>query len=320
MPAPTHTLFKDGGAYFDAGVSDQLRANLANFLAWAFLNIGAFENVERNTLSASGAFGGDRSRLRLSEDPYYTSGQVWDGFRRDWVWETGIEFGTQPIRVSGVYVGGTFYSTAATGAYAHNVDYANGRVIFTNAISPSSVVQVNHTFRYVHVTTSDAPFWREWQQQSLRVDDPHFLQSGSGNWSAQTQSRVQLPAVVVESVPRTRCVGLALGGGVRHQQDVLFNVVAETPWDRDQIHDRLIRQHERRMIAFDKTKVIASGVYGLDGDGFVNPSGLMYPDLISPEKYGWKQVRVVNTSSDQVEADPPLYPAIVRWTCEMDLP
>lgn len=320
---PDHTRLKGITEYGQYQLSATIQTNINHFLNWALLGIGAFSTVERATQTASGAYGGDLSRLRLSEDPNYEVGQVWEGFRRDWVWETGVEYGTQPIRVSGVWVNSTFYSAAATGTYAHAVDYPNGRIIFTNPIPSGATVQASYSYRAVHIADADTPWWRQFQTDSMRADNPHFLQYGSGDWSVSSPNRVQLPAVVVDAIPKVeKRKGTALGGGQDVGQEVCLYVIAQTPYECKHLHDILVRQEEKRLNLYDLDKVAQSGVYPLNADGDVNPSGLMYPDLLTPEGYGWRQMRIVRSSSRPISRDEAggLYPAVVEWTCEVTVP
>lgn len=309
--------FKGISNYGEVQHSTQLEVNLVGFVQWAFLGLGAFANVER---AASGVYGGDASRLRLSEDPNYTTGQVWEGFRRDWVWETGIGLAQEPIHVSGVWTDGVFQPTSGVGPYAHTVDYPNGRIIFQSPISTSGVVQASYSYRAVHASTADVPWWREVQTYSLRVDNERFLETGSGEWSVLSQNRVQLPAIVIEAVPATQQGQLALGGGVRFRQEVRFNILAETPYERKHLHDILVNQWQKRVNLFDVNQVMQSGVFPLDADGSPNGSGLMYPDLVSYGGYGWRQLRVERVASEEISSEkvPGLYPASVSWICEVN--
>lgn len=319
---PDHTRLKGISEYGQYQLSAALQVNLNHYLCWAFLGIGAFANVERSSASASGAYGGDLSRLRLSEDPNYSVGQVWDGVRRDWVWETGIDYGTQPIHVSGVWVNSTFHPSSSSGAYAHTVDYPNGRIVFQNPISSGATVQASYSFRAVHVADADSPWWRQFQSDSLRADNPHFLQYGSGDWSVLPQNRIQLPAIVVDAIPETRSEGAGLGGGQHVSQRVHLYVVGQLPGECKHLHDILVRQKEKRLNLYDLDRVSSSGVYPLNADGDLNPSGLMYPQLLHADGYGWRQMRVTEATSRPIPRDEAggLYPAVVEWTCEVTLP
>jgi hypothetical protein len=189
---PTHTNFRDVSHVSDPLLSDQLESNWALFIQWALLGVGGFQNVEK---SQSGCYGADLSRLRPVTDPYLGSGLVWEGFRKDWVWETGVEYPLQPIRVSGVYVNESFLPLASGVV----VDYPNGRVTLPSAVAVTSTVKAAHSYRLFQVSTADAPFWNQVQTRSLRPDDPQFLQNGSGAWDPHPGMRTQLPAVVVEA-------------------------------------------------------------------------------------------------------------------------
>ena len=70
----------------DATLSNILLENFLTFYDWGFLDKGAFYNIN---IPSSGLYGGIKSNLRLVDDPNYTKGQVWEGYRQNWVWETG---------------------------------------------------------------------------------------------------------------------------------------------------------------------------------------------------------------------------------------
>lgn len=325
---PTHTSFKNVSEYGRPLLSDTLEANFFMFLNWAFLEAGAFSNV---SIPASGAYGGQKHRLRLCDDRNYPitsgSGQVWEGFRKDWVWETGLQRSSeqQPIRVSGVFVGGVFRPATGVGPHAHRVDYTLGRILFDSPIPTGSIVTCEYSYRNVQVSTADTPWWREVQQNSLRVDDNHFLQYGSGAWHLQGGSRIQLPAIIVEAAPSTRRTGKELGGGEIVRQDVYLHVLTETPWDRKQLHDILTYQWGKRLLGFDKDRLYRAGAYPLDEYHSPVSSGKMYPDLVKPSSeggFGWEQLRIMDAESLPLsrQLTGPLYGCSVRWEVEVDLP
>ena len=75
-------------------LSNNLLLSLQDFLSWGFLQIGGFQNITRSP-AVSGSYVPDnvsRYRLRNSSDPSYEAGQVWEGFRNDWVWESGFNY------------------------------------------------------------------------------------------------------------------------------------------------------------------------------------------------------------------------------------
>ena len=63
------TTFKGINDISDTSSSHVVRDNLILYLDWAFLEAGAFFNIN---IPTSGAYGGNREKLRRVEDPRYT--------------------------------------------------------------------------------------------------------------------------------------------------------------------------------------------------------------------------------------------------------
>lgn len=301
----------------DSLQSDQLEANLMGYFGYGLLEAGGFFNV---TVPTSGVYGGNESVLRPVNDPYFPQGQVWEGFRKDWVWETGIPFASQPIRVSGVYVDGHFLPLSS----GVRVDYPNGRVTLPSSVSPVSGVTCEYSYRLYQFYTADSQWWEQVQMQSFRVDDSQFLQAGSGAWDVLAENRIQLPAVIIEAVPRTDRRPFELGStGQIVRQDVLFHVLAEDRYRFTWMHDCLTAQQEQRIQGFDKNVAAANDVFPLDYGGFPKGSGLMYTDLVKPTGQGgcqWVQIRCTKTTSQDQKRLGTLRYCTVRGTFEMDLP
>ena len=325
-PCNISTTFQHVSQVGNTLLNSELESNLKSFLDWGFLGIGGWFNVEVPT---SGAWGGTYDRMRVVNDPAYTLGQVWETPRKDLVWETGVSYpsglGTiQPIQISGVFVDGTtaanFYGPGDS-TYGHYIDYPLGRIVFDSAIDTTSTVYMNHSYRWVQVYLADkAPWWQELQYRSFRVDSTHVSQTGSGDWSIGGQHRVQLPAVVIEAVPRRHSEGYELGSAnLRTYQDVLFHVVAESKWQRNQLVDIFSMQQDKSIYLFNTNKVAEEGVYPLDYRGMLasgNP--LMYPNLVATSGYRWKECRFGHTTLSEVESPHPgLHEGIVRTTFEV---
>lgn len=319
--AATYTQLKGVTHIGNSTLCEQLKANLVEFFNWSFLGIGAFTNVDRSSGAPYGS--ASPAQLRLVEDKNYNLGQVWEANRQDWVWQSGVEYAYQPIHVSGVYVNNVFHPAGSTGTYEHSINYPMGQVLFSSAISASSVVEVNYSYRNVSFYTSDAPWFREVMFNSYRVDDPQFQQYGSGAWSILSQNRIQLPAVIIETVPRRQLVPLELGGGQWVRQDVLFHILAETTWDRDKLFDIITYQKDRTILAFDKNAMATADKFPLDYQGSLVSGAMMYPDLIKSSSDGgffWKKMFVKDMQSQDSPSIPPLYRAAVRGTFEIDFP
>jgi hypothetical protein len=300
----------------DTTLTDQLAQNLVSFFNNGFLNLGAFTNV---TMNLSGYYGGDFSRLRPVNDPNFADGRVFEGFRSQWVYESGISYNYQPISISGVYVSGVFCPTSGL-AYSHHIDYTLGRVVFDNPINQSIPINIEFPYRNVFATTSEAPWFRQIQTNSLRVDNNQFLQGPSGAWDTLAQSRVQLPAVVIEPTTRITLEPMQLGGGQFRNQDVLCHVVAETPWERNKLTDIILSQKDKTIYLYDLNKVVADEVWALNFDGSPNPSGLQYPQLVDPG-LGYRKYNCLfyNAVAQDVMNPQNLFVSSVRLTCKIQV-
>jgi hypothetical protein len=296
-------------------LSEQLEINLISFFDWGLLGVGGFFDVY---IPQKGAYGGDQHRLRLSDDKNYTKGRVWEAFRQNWVWETNVEYSRQPIAYSGVYVNGNFHAKSGTGTYEHIVDYVHGRVVFKNPIPVTSAVTAEFSYKYCNVSSADVPWWQTFQRDSFRSDSTEFLQTGSGSWSAQ--NRVQLPAVIVEAVPRTSRRGKEVGSNVAIvKQDVLFHIVTETRRDLKNIHDIITNQWSKRFNLFDKNALYDNNAFPLNGDGSLTTSPKMYPELT--QGYFWKPLIVddMKSSDNSFKMAGSIRYATVRGTFEVDV-
>lgn len=315
---PIYTSLKAVSEAGESLLTDQLETNLASFLTWGLVNIGGFLSVAR---SDAGPYGGDMSQLRMSIDPRYGNipGKIWEGFRSDWVHETGVSCDRQPTRVSGVYVDGAFHPIGETGAYSHSIDYRNGRVVFDTPISATGVVQCEYSFRLYHVSTADTPWWQQIQPDSFRNDDPTFMQSSSGAWSILAENRVQLPHVVIESPPRfTGHVPKEIGNSsVWGRQDVLFHILAEDRGQMKFLHDVVIAQIDKILLAFDKNLALGNDAFPLAPNGDINPTGLTYPQMVAA--YAYQKYLFRQAASVPVQNRPPLYVADVRMNMEAEI-
>ena len=342
MAIEPHTGFNGITHIGKESVSQNLLYGVIDFFQWSMLQVGGFQNITI-TPGVEGVFGGDRFRLRPVVDPNYTDGQVWEGFRTDWVWETGIptdNITQQPIRVSGINVDGSFQTVTPyknrgvhSGSLASAVgyvDYPRGRVLLDTAISTTSAVTCEFSHRYVSFIPADTPWFRELQFNSYNVESDDLLTSGSGNWSQLSEMRRHMPLVAVELVPRRTFKGYQLGGGQWIYQDVLFHILAENSWDRDQLVD-LISYQNAKSIWIPHAPTIKESVkfpLNLDFRGSPLPSAVMYPEVVSetanlslPKPEGGFRHRKIFLSNTVVqdigEINPHLFGAIVRTTFEI---
>lgn len=321
--APTNFLkFKNIKHIGNDQFISQLESNLKVHCDWALLGIGGWTDVNAPT---SGAFGGDFNILRLVDDPSYTDGQVWEGARKDWVYETGVGYidatGGGPHNPNVVGIPTVDAVAATTGTY--HVNYPLGRIIFDTAESITAEVKVTYAMRDIQVyRADDAPWFRELQFRSYRLDDEQYSQVGSGNWSMGSHHRVQFPAVIIEVVPRSNNTPYEMGNGslVRHQ-DVLFHVLAESRWMRNTLLDIFMNQDDKAIYLFDGNKISESGDFPLDFRGELVGTK-MYPDLVEPDGVGyrWKTCHFTNAQAAEIDSiNPALHQGVVRLTAEVVL-
>ena len=319
---PDYTQLKGVSNIADSTLSTQISDNVIEFFNWGLLDAGGYFNIN---MPATGLYGGDKHKLRLVDDPNYTAGQVWEGYRSNWVWETGVSPSSKPIQISGVYVGGTFQPGTGVGTYAHHVDYPNGRVVFDSAIATPSTVAAEFSYKWINVIKAEGiPWFREIQYNSQRVDSEHFAQTGSGDWSQLGQTRVQLPALAVEVVPRRRFAPFELGSTRTAYTDVLFHVLSEEEYVASQLVDMVSLQEEKTLWLFDTNLLATQNKYPLNYRGELTSHALAsgrYPDLVSDTSEGglrWKRMFISNCVSEDLSMlNPNLYIGTVRMTTEV---
>ena len=278
-------------------LTSQIESNMKSYLDWGLLGIGSFSNV---SIPTSGAFGGTFDKLRLVDDPSYSQGQIWEAARKDWVWETGVYYDSQPVQISGVTVNGTFYGTGDA-TYGHHYNYPLGRVVFNSAIPENSNVQLNYSYRNVQTYIADqAPWWDEIQYGSLRVDDSTLYDSGSGNWQILANNRVQLPAVVIEATSRRQFRPYEMGTvGNFVYTDVLFHIISESRWWRNQLVDIISLEKDRSIWLYDNNLVASATGYPLDYRGMLLPDAPMYPKLVNAYRFKMARFYGINVTEMQ---------------------
>jgi hypothetical protein len=306
----------------DASLSEILLDNFVNFYDWGLTDAGGFYNID---IPQVDIYGGDRHKLRVVDNPNYTAGQCWEGYRQNWVWEgSGNIDGVteQPIDISGVFVDGSFYATGNVDKPFY-IDYPLGRVVFDTAEPTTSEVTVAYSHKRVQVVPAEGISWfRQLQQNSFRTEE-NFQVQGSGNWIRLGQTRVQLPAMAVEVVPARDTQGYELGGGQWIRSDILFYVMAENHWEAVNLMDTVIGQNDRTINLFDTTKVAQSGVSPFTFEngnqrelrGHAVPSGL-YPNLVN--NYRFRKCFIYESRGEnitQLSAD--LYMGVARCKTEV---
>ena len=305
---------------FEYTLNNDIQDGLLEYFDWALLDIGNYFN---STLGETGPNGEDYSKLRSSSNDQYTNGQVWEGFRKNWVWQSGVDYSPAPLvgtnntkpGVSGVYVDDNFYPNTTTGDYAHTIDHFNGRVIFDTAIPTGSKVQAEHSYKWINVVYANSVPWLREIQTNTTEPTSNFFDRDKGSWDIPPESRLQLPAIAIEVVASRRFKAYALGGGQWVYTDVIFHCLAEDEITRNKLVDIVSMQSDKNIPLFNSNKINASGDYPLDYQGVPVSGALRYPELV--EKHPEGRIRLTNAIvQDMVTVDSDIFGGIVRFTTE----
>lgn len=306
---------------FTTTLNNELQDNVIEFLDWGLLEKGNYFNV---TIGETAPNGQDYSLLRISSSEHYPSGKAWEGFRKNWVWQSGVSYSPAPIvgtnnaipGISGVYVNNTFHPSTTAGTYAHKVDYFNGRIIFNNPIPTGSKVQAEYSYKYINIIyANNLPWLREIQYRTYEPS-PSFVNLEKGDFILPAEMRVQLPAIAVEIVPRRTLRGYQLGGGQFVDTDILFHCLAEDEMTRNKLVDIISLQNDKTILMFNSNTIANSGDFPLDYRGIPVSGALRYPDLLN--KYASNRIRFKNAivqGMDLINTN--FYAGIVKLTAEV---
>lgn len=92
-----NSSFKNVSHYGDPLLMTELEVNFKHWMDWAFLGIGAWEQVSSST---SGIYGGSMSTLLPVEDAGYADNRVYFSIRKNWINETGVNYESPEIPVT----------------------------------------------------------------------------------------------------------------------------------------------------------------------------------------------------------------------------
>jgi hypothetical protein len=304
-----YLTFKGITSYSDSQLMTELENNVKMWLDWSLLSIGAWTNAS----GYSGVYYGHPSKLNWVKDTSYTDGQVWQSNRKDWVWETGVSYNNNhPVNVTGIKIN----NVPTTGYY---VNYPLGRVVLNTGVPTTSTVTVDYSYKNVQVyKADDAPWWKELQYRSFDSADSHFTQDPqTGDWSIGAYQRIQLPAIIMETVSKGTSHGYELGNGsLEVEQDILFHVLADNRKTRNDLVSILFLQNDKYIWLFDSNKIV-SGHYPLNSRGS-KTNHLNYPDLVSETGFRSKKCRFTRTTMSEVQSlNTNLFEGVVRSTIEV---
>jgi hypothetical protein len=303
----------------DSKLSNILIDNIIQFYDWGLLDKGGYNNIY---IPSSGMYGGSKHLLKPANDPNYAPYQSWQGFKNNWVWETGVSRTTQPVQISGIYRGNTFLPfsyNSSSGYYVgsgYRIDYPNGRVIFNTPIPATSVVSLNYSYKWATVQKSEGiTFFRQIEQAGNRLDQ---FPSSSGDWIQLGQNRVSLPAIFVENPKKRSYYPYQLGGGQWANTDILMYVISDRLEICTDILDMISYQNDRIIHMFNTNTVSKSGDIPINYAGDLKNKSNNYTKLL--ENHYYNNCRIYNTViNDPVEISYSTYVGTVRFSTEIQL-
>lgn len=290
-----------------------LESNFKMYFDWAFLNIGAWFDVSLNQNTLYGI--NKHSQLIPVEDPSFTNGRVWQGIRKDWVWETGIDFqSTSPIAINSIKVNSSNVSKAGN----FIVNYLLGRIIFNSPKSLSSNIELSYSYRFVQVhRSSESPWFNILQFSSFNTSNKDIELTDSGEWAIGGQHRIQLPCIIIEPLSRSRSRPYEIGNSLLWlEQDIGFYILAENKNDRNKLLDILRLQQDVTLQLFDTNALAQNDNYPLDYNGDIKNNALMYPNIVNT--YPWRKCLIKNISLFEIDSPHPnLHQGMARATLEI---
>lgn len=310
---PIYTQLKGIKDTDSSSLLELLEENLVEFFNYGLLEAGGYTDVNM------GDSNNDANLLPIHM-PGQPDGRIWQANYRNWVWEFGLESERQPIAISGVYVDGAFHSSNATDTFKHFVNYPEGRVVFDSPISTSSVVQAEYSYRWVNFYDQDVPWFRDVIFDSYRFEIGEDA-NPSGMIGLLQNNSVQLPAVIIETVPNRRMVPRQLGDGSQIiYQDFLFHILAESSEDRSFLIDTVTLQKDKTFYLFDTNARVAANAFALDWHGSLLPNAKTYPMLVDapPSGFRWNRCIFNKMVGQDASVRLPLFRAIIRATLEVD--
>lgn len=316
MSCNTNNTFQNADNLGENYLINQLEDNMKSFLDWGFLNIGAFVNVNTPT---TGLYGGTFSDFKVTSQPGYKDGQVWQTYKKDWIWETGVVYNDySPINFSGVDINGAFYAApTGSGNFSYSINYPLGQIVFDKKIPTSAKVKGDFSYRWCQVyKSSTTPQWQELQELSYQPAT-QIAQKASGDYNIGAAHRIQMPAIVIEPIARSYYKPYQLGAkDFVVDQDILLHVFTENASDSHRITDIIRLQKDKTITLYDSQKVVKSGVYPIMYNGSINPSGYSYNEIL--DNFCWKSCYLTEISVLNMEsANKNLYWCTLRVTAQV---
>lgn len=203
----------------------------------------------------------------------------------------------------------------------NTINYPHGKVVFDSALNNGDVVTATYSFRNVQTYISDQTPWiYELQYDTMDPSDLQWTQNlDSGNFSPNSSKRVQLPAILIETVNNGTSTPFQLGSlTARLKQDIICHVVSQNKFERNNITDILRKLHDKTIWLYDQYELGKRNYNSLNYDGSVNSNGLVYKDIVQNNDLRWRKAYFDSVNISAVETKTPnLHMSKVRFTIEV---
>jgi hypothetical protein len=292
-----------------------LEDNIKSFLDYSFLKIGGFTNVN---IPTSGLYSNDFSKTKVGYNPVKPTGSVWETFRKDWVYETGISYSDKyPTAISGIYFNNSFIP-GPTGNVAHPyyIDYPNGNIVFQTAKPSGSDIKLNYSYRNIQIyKANESSWWKEFQRY-------HYDSSTLNKTPGQiliSNNKIQLPCIIVETIARTSQEPYELGNTKNIiNQDLLLHIYTENLIQRNNLINILILQKDNQNVLYNINKVIKEQKWPINNNGSYNVSGLNYNQITNDSNYISNVYYIDNAIINELGTiSSLLHFGVVRWSLKI---
>lgn len=292
-----------------------LEDNIKTFMDYSFLKIGGFTNV---TIPTSGLYANDFSSMKVAYDPVRPSGSVWETFRKDWVYETGVSHSDRfPIFISGIYFNNSFIP-GPTGNATHQyfIDYPNGNIIFSSPKPVTSNIKLNYSYRNIQIyKANESSWWKELQRYNY---DASTMNKSPGQILISNH-KVQLPCIIIETAARTIQEPYELGNTKNIiTQDLLLHIYTENIVQRNNIVNILLLQKDNQNLLYNINKVIKDQKWPINNNGSYNFNSLNYNQLLNDTYYVSNVYYIDNAITSELGSiSSLLHYGIVRWSLKI---
>jgi hypothetical protein len=300
------------------GYTNKVYSSVKMYLDDILIRKGFFDSVasgemdwQGNTLSQ--LFPNTRNDMFPADTE--SSVHVWEGYKNNWVSESGVvglaSGVSDPIVASGVYINDTFYpsSTISGAGDGVAIDFKRGRVIIESGIPSTYDVQVAHSFKEVWVDT----IARDMIVQQIETTS-NTPRSGVTNVPSGQYNQLPMVLMSLDNISDTK--GLQLGAGIIMRPMLNFFIVANNRYDKDEILDTLATRQFKSIPMLNFNAI--SGQFDFYGDFDTNYQS--YPTLTGTYKERDIFVEESNVLDNDDNPENNYYTAIVSMQLRLDIP